>query len=71
MRGPIGYLITPIGKAKKGLHVLRSPVFTDNIGEEQKKVFVVLVKAPRFLRGPPFSPMPCRLRTCSLASACS
>ena len=39
-------------KSKKGLHVLRSPDFTENTGEEQKKVFVARVEAPHFLRGP-------------------
>ena len=36
MRG-LGYLITPIGKAKEGLHVLRSPAFTENIGLVKSK----------------------------------
>ena len=59
MRGPIGCLFTLIGKAKKGLHVLRCPVFTENIGEERKKrssLFVIrsliFSEAPHFLRGP-------------------
>ena len=55
MRGPIGYLIIMIGKAKKGLLVFRRPVFTENIGEERKKkVFVVHDKASHFLRCPHF-----------------
>ena len=35
------YLITLIGRAKKGLHVLRCPVFTENIGiaKSKKKVY--------------------------------
>ena len=42
-RETLDYLITLIGRAKKGLHVLRCPVFTENISrpysEEQKKVY--------------------------------
>ena len=41
MRGSrISYLITLVGRAKKGLHVLRCPVFTENIGivKSKKKV---------------------------------
>ena len=38
--------------------------FLLEIGEDQKKVFVVRDDAPQFLRGPPFSPKP-------KASACS
>ena len=37
----LGYLITLIGRAKKGLHVLRCSVFTENIGivKSKKKVY--------------------------------
>ena len=80
MRGPIAYLITLIGRAKKvcSLHVVRCPVFTENIGivkskkkvytpsdvlfssesigEEKKKIFIVLNEAPHFLRGSKFQP---------------
>ena len=40
MKGP-RHLITPIGRAKKDLHVLRCPVFTENIGvvKSQKMVY--------------------------------
>ena len=33
----LGYLITLIGRAKKGLHVLRYSVFTENIGLVKSK----------------------------------
>ena len=33
----LGYLITLIRRAKKGLHVLRCPVFTENIGLVKSK----------------------------------
>ena len=36
MRGP-GYLITLIGRAKKGLHILICPVFTENVGIVKSK----------------------------------
>ena len=67
MRGPRLFLFFPleIGEdQKKGLHIRRCRVFTENIGEDQeKKVFVVRDEAPHFLRGPSFSPRP-------LASVC-
>ena len=36
MRGP-RLFTTPIGRAKKDLHVLRCPVFTENIGIVKSK----------------------------------
>ena len=33
----LGYLITLIGRAKKGPHVFRCPVFTENIGAVKSK----------------------------------
>ena len=50
----LGYLMTLIGRAKKGFHFFRCPVFTENIGEEQKKGFVVRDEASHFFRGPHF-----------------
>ena len=40
-REVLEYLITLIEKAKKGFHVLRCPVFTENIGivKSRKKVY--------------------------------
>ena len=43
-------------KSKKGLHIPRCPVFSENIGGEQKKVFVVCGEALHFLRGPRLQP---------------
>ena len=43
-------------KSKKGLHAPRCLVFTENIGGEQKKVFVVCDEAPHFFRGPRLQP---------------
>ena len=39
-REALGYLITLIGISKKGLHVLRCPVFTENIGLVKSKKMV-------------------------------
>ena len=36
--------------------LFRCPVFAENIGGEQKKVFVVRDEAPRFLRGARLQP---------------
>ena len=37
MRGPISYLITLVGRAQIGFHVLRCPVFIENIGIMKSK----------------------------------
>ena len=36
-REALGYLITLIGRANKGFHVLRRPIFTENIGIVKSK----------------------------------
>ena len=52
MRGP-----RQIGEdQKKGPHVHRCRVSTENIGEDPKKVFVVRDEAPHLLRSPRLQP---------------
>ena len=53
-REALDYLITLIGRAKKGLHVLRCPVFTENIGGQRKNG--VRDEAPYYLRGSRLQP---------------
>ena len=70
----LGYLITLIGRAKKGLHILRCPVFTENIDivKSKKKICTssdVLfstesigeekkIRSSLFVMRSPFSPRP-------------
>ena len=55
-------------KTKKGFHVRRCRVFTENIGEDLKKVFVVRDEAPHFFLGPRLQPAWPRCESGSVSS---